>query len=60
MPENYEFAAVLEFDDAAALEAYLRHPAHEELGRRFWASFDAALVYDYQLTEDPSEIATVA
>jgi Stress responsive A/B Barrel Domain len=51
MQENYEFAAVLEFDDLDALKAYLQHPAHEALGERFFASFDAALIYDYEMTE---------
>jgi Stress responsive A/B Barrel Domain len=51
MRENYEFAAVLEFDDVAALTSYLQHPAHEDLGERFFASFDAALIYDYVMTD---------
>jgi hypothetical protein len=51
MQENYEFAAVLEFDDVAALASYLQHPAHEELGERFFASFDAALIYDYEMSD---------
>jgi hypothetical protein len=51
MQENYEYAAVLEFDDVRALEAYLQHPAHEELGKRFFASFEAALIYDYEMNE---------
>ena len=30
-----DILALLEFDDVAGLQAYLRHPAHEELGERF-------------------------
>ncbi len=51
MKENYEYAAVLEFDDLRALKAYLQHPAHEDLGQRFFASFEAALIYDYEMSD---------
>jgi hypothetical protein len=49
MPEDFTFAAVIEFDDADALRAYLRHPAHDELGARFWSTSEAALAYDYEV-----------
>ena len=55
MRENYEYAAVLEFDDLTALEAYLEHPAHEELAQRFFAAFETALMYDYEISENPEE-----
>ena len=45
------WAAVIEFDDRAGLEAYLSHPAHQDLGRRFNAAADTALIYDYAVTE---------
>ena len=32
MRDNYEYVALIEFDDREALEAYLRHPAHEAAG----------------------------
>jgi hypothetical protein len=51
MTENYEFAAVLEFDDRRGLERYLQHPAHDDLGERFFASLDAALIYDYEMSD---------
>ena len=57
MTENYEFAVVLEFDDVRALSGYLQHPAHDELGQRFFTSFDAALIYDYEMTDDPDGLA---
>ena len=51
MTENYEFAAVLEFDDLSALERYLAHPAHQTLAQRFFASLDASLIYDYEMVD---------
>jgi hypothetical protein len=51
MRVNYEYAAVLEFDDLAGLQAYLQHPAHEALASRFFASFEEALMYDFELQE---------
>ena len=49
MRVDYEYAAILEFDDRAGLESYLAHTAHQELGERFFAMFEAALMYDYEL-----------
>jgi hypothetical protein len=51
-----DILALLEFDDLAGLQAYLRHPAHEELGHRFGdvtggterASSGAAWVLDFE------------
>ena len=43
--------AVLEFDDVAGLQAYLTHPLHKDLGQRFNAAADAALIYDYSITD---------
>ncbi len=51
MREDYQYIAVLEFDDVAGLKAYLQHPAHEELAERFFRAFDAALMYDYAITD---------
>jgi hypothetical protein len=51
MAVDYPFAAVFEFDDLAGLQAYLRHPAHADLGNRFYDSLAAALAYDYEMTE---------
>jgi len=44
-----EYLAAIDFDDLAALQAYLRHPAHEELGARFGTSLSWALVADYEV-----------
>jgi len=51
MREHYEYAAIIEFDDLAGLQAYLDHPAHAELAQRFFAAFETALMYDYELGE---------
>jgi hypothetical protein len=50
MPE-YPFIAIIEVDDAPALEAYLAHPAHAELGRLFWDTSDSALAYDFEMVD---------
>ena len=34
-PDTADFLAAIDFDDVAGLQAYLRHPAHDELGARF-------------------------
>lgn len=47
-PDAADFFAAIEFDDLAGLQAYLRHPAHSELGARFGQSLSAALVYDFE------------
>lgn len=45
---DMEYAAMIEFDNLPALQTYLRHPAHQELGARFGVSLSAALVYDLE------------
>jgi hypothetical protein len=47
-PDVADFVAILEFDDLSGLQAYLRHPAHEELGARFGQSVSSAWVYDFE------------
>jgi Stress responsive A/B Barrel Domain len=51
MRVDYEYAAVLEFDDGPGLLAYLEHPAHRQLGERFFSAFEEALMYDFELHE---------
>ena len=51
MRVDYEYAAVLEFDDRAGLLTYLEHPAHRRLGERFFSAFADALMYDFELHE---------
>jgi hypothetical protein len=59
MPASLEFAAVLEFDDLAGLQAYLRHPAHVPLGRRFMRSLEASQIFDYEV-QDPGQLRALA
>ena len=49
MRVDYEFAALLEFDDISGLQAYLEHPAHDALATRFFSVVDEALMYDFEL-----------
>ena len=51
MRVNYEYAAVLEFDDLAGLKSYLEHPAHDRLAARFFDAVEDALMYDFELKE---------
>jgi hypothetical protein len=51
MAEHFEYSAIIEFASEADLRTYLDHPQHQELGRRFFESVDAALVYDYVLVD---------
>jgi hypothetical protein len=51
MRVNYEYAVLLEFDDLAGLQAYLDHPAHEALAARFFAAFEEALMYDFDVKD---------
>lgn len=51
MRDDFSHAAVLEFDDLEGLRAYLDHPAHERLAERFFATFESALMYDYEMRD---------
>jgi hypothetical protein len=51
MKVDYQYAAIMEFEDRAGLEAYLRHPAHDFAGRHFTKSAANALAYDYDVTD---------
>jgi hypothetical protein len=44
---EFPYMALLEFDDEAGLQAYLSHPLHVDLGRRFNEAAGAALIYDF-------------
>ncbi|HZT76464.1 MAG TPA: Dabb family protein [Vicinamibacterales bacterium] len=43
---DVDFVAIIEFDDVDGLQAYLRHPAHQDLGARFGQAMQLAMVYD--------------
>jgi hypothetical protein len=51
MREDYTHAAILEFEDLAGLKTYLEHPAHSELGSRFFECFEQALMYDFDVQD---------
>ena len=57
MGVDYQYAAILEFDDLAGLEAYLEHPAHDALASRFFATFEEALMYDFDLKDGTDGVA---
>jgi hypothetical protein len=59
MEVDYQYVAIFEFDDRAALEAYLQHPAHAAAGRHFTASAAHSLAYDFEVAEiaERAEIA---
>ncbi len=47
--QDFPFAAIVEFDDVAGLQAYLRHPEHEKLGALFYRLQELAVAYDYEV-----------
>jgi len=47
--ENMEYVGIVEFDDLAGLQAYLQHPAHADMGERFYASSASSYIYDYDM-----------
>lgn len=51
MRDDFEFAAIIEFDDMDGLKTYLAHPSHRAIGDHFTASAARSLAYDYELTE---------
>jgi Stress responsive A/B Barrel Domain len=48
-PDAADYLVVIDFDTLDDLQAYLRHPAHEDLGARFNDSLSAAMVYDFEV-----------
>ena len=51
MRDDYEFAAIIEFDDMNGLKTYLGHPSHAVIGHHFAASGARSLAYDYELVD---------
>jgi len=43
-----EFIAIIDFEDLAGLQSYLRHPAHQALANRFYGSLSSAWVVDFE------------
>jgi hypothetical protein len=59
MTADYQYAAILEFDDEVGLKAYLEHPAHQQLGAQFFEMFEQALMYDFDLAEGMTALAEI-
>jgi hypothetical protein len=49
---SFPWVAMLEFEDEAGLRTYLAHPLHGDLGARFNASAEAAMIYDFTITDE--------
>ena len=49
---SFPWVALLEFDDEAGLRTYLAHPLHRDLGVRFNASAEAAMIYDFTIADE--------
>ena len=47
--DTADYVAIIDFDDLAGLQAYLRHPAHADVGAQFGQSLSSALVYDFEV-----------
>jgi len=60
MRSDYTHVAILEFDDVAGLKGYLEHHVHEQLGARFFAAFEEALMYDYEVADGEEGIRGLA
>ena len=58
MRVDYEYAAMLDFDDVSGLKAYLDHPAHDALATRFFRVLEEFLVYDFEF-EDGAGLSSV-
>jgi hypothetical protein len=48
-PDTADYLAAIDFEDLAGLQAYLQHPAHQELGVRFGEALSSAMVYDFEI-----------
>lgn len=48
MPQDFQFALIVEVDDVDALKRYLEAPAHDALAHLFYTATAAALAYDYE------------
>jgi hypothetical protein len=48
-PDLADYLIMLDFDDLAGLQAYFRHPAHQELARLLQELPGSAAVYDFEV-----------
>ena len=51
---DLQYAALLEFDDRSGLDAYMEHPAHSEVGRRFFELMEEGMMFDYEVRDGRS------
>ena len=51
MRDDYEFAAIVEFENVDGLKIYLAHPSHAVIGQHFTTSASRALAYDYAIVD---------
>ena len=51
MARDFSYAVIIEFDDQAGLEQYLRHPSHAALSRHFATVGEQSLAYDYEFVD---------
>lgn len=49
--ESYPYVAIIEFDSEEQLRAYLDHPAHDDLGRRFYEVAEAGMAMDFEMSD---------
>jgi len=54
--KTYEYAAVIEFDDADGLIEYLRHPRHQELGSLFWRFCKSTAIVEVEMRSLDDEL----
>ena len=59
LARDFPFFALLEFASEADLQAYLTHPAHDQLGERFYLTSEAAEAYDFVLSEVPEGLESL-
>jgi hypothetical protein len=55
---EFAYAAFVEFDDRAGLDAYLAHPAHAALGEALNAGLAAAFIVDYAVHDADDGLAS--
>lgn len=44
--QTYSYVSVVEFSDVQALNDYLEHPLHQQLGQLFWQYCERTLIVD--------------
>jgi Stress responsive A/B Barrel Domain len=50
-PDVADFLILIDFDDLAGLQTYLRHPAHEAVATHFRRLLESSWVYDFETGE---------